>query len=51
MQMNDMKRLLVYEESSGQSILDSSMRSVSCGFDLILCAYKYAYFYVIDRIC
>jgi len=32
-----MKRFLVYEESSGRSSPDKSRRSVSCGYELILC--------------
>ena len=39
MQINGMKGFLVYEESSGKSSPDRSMRSVSCGYDLILWAY------------
>ena len=31
-----MKRFLFYEESSGKSSLDKYMRSVSCGYELIL---------------
>jgi len=36
-----------YEESSRKSSPDRSMRLVSCGYNLILCAY--AYVYVMDR--
>jgi hypothetical protein len=39
MQVNGMKRFLVYEESSGKSSHDKYMRSVSCGYELILYAY------------
>lgn len=39
MQVNDMKRFLIYEESNGKSSLDKYMRSVSCGYELILCDY------------
>jgi len=34
-----MKRFQVYEESSGKSSNDRFMRSVSCGYELILCDY------------
>jgi len=34
-----MKRFPVHEESSGKSSFDKSMRSVSCGYELILCDY------------
>jgi len=36
MQENDMKRFLVYEESIGKGSHDKYMRSVSCGYDLVL---------------
>lgn len=39
MQVNDMMRFLVLWESSGKSSHDEYMRSVSCGYELILCAY------------
>jgi len=32
-----MKRFIVYEESSGKSSPDKSMRSLSCVYELILC--------------
>ena len=35
-QENDMKIFLVYEESSGKSIHDKHMRSVSCEYEFIL---------------
>lgn len=38
LQVNGMKRCLVYEESSGKSRHDKYMRSVSCGYELILYA-------------
>ena len=41
-----MKRFLVYEESSEQSSPRRSMRLISCGYDFVLCAYNYAYVYV-----
>lgn len=37
-QVNGMKRFMVYEESSGKSNSDRSTRSVSCGYELILYA-------------
>ena len=39
MQVNGMKRFLIYEESSGKSSPEKSMRSISCGYELILCDY------------
>ncbi len=39
MQLNGMKRFLVHEESSGKSSHDKYTRSVSCGYELILCDY------------
>ena len=36
MQVNGMKRFLVYEESSGKSSHDKYMGSISCGCELIL---------------
>lgn len=38
MHVNGMKRSLVYEKSSGKSSPDIFMRSISCGYDLVLCA-------------
>lgn len=38
MQVNGMMRSLVYEESSRKSSHDKYMRSVSCGYELILYA-------------
>ena len=40
MQVNGMKRFLAYEKSSGKNKLDKYTRSVSCGYDLILCDYN-----------
>ena len=39
MQVNDMKRFLVHEESSGKGSHDEYMRSVSCVYKFILCDY------------
>jgi len=39
MQLNYLKRFLVYGESSGKSSLEKSTRLVSCGYELILCDY------------
>ena len=39
MQGNGVKRSMVYEESSGKSSPDRSMRLVSFGYELILCDY------------
>ena len=36
---NDMRRVLVYEESSGKSSHDKHMKSVSCEYELILYTY------------
>ena len=36
MQVNGMKEVPEYEESSGHISPDRSMRSVSCGYELIL---------------
>ena len=36
MQVNGMKRFVVYEESSGKSSHDKYTRSISCGYELIL---------------
>ena len=38
-EVNGMMRFLVLWESSGKSSPDKYMRSVSCGYDLILCDY------------
>jgi len=43
-----MKMFLVYEESSGKSSPNRSMRLISYGYDLILCAYNYTYSYVMN---
>ena len=37
--MNEIKSFLVYDESSGKSSHDKSMRLVSCGYEFILCDY------------
>ena len=37
--MNDIKRFLVYEESTRKSSLHKFTRLVSCGYELILCDY------------
>ena len=39
MQLNGMKVFLVHEESSGKSSYEKYTRSVSCGYELILCDY------------
>jgi len=44
MQVNGMKRLMVYEDSSGKSIPEISLRSISCGYDLIICDYSMSIF-------
>lgn len=49
MHVNGMKLFLVYEESSGKSSPNKSMRSISRGYDFILCAYNYAYACVMNR--
>jgi len=38
MQANNMKRFLVYEESSGKSSHEKHMRSVSCEYEFIVYA-------------
>jgi len=35
MQVNDMKRFMVYEESGGKSNPNKATRSISCGYELI----------------
>lgn len=44
MHVNDMKGFLVYEESSGKSSPNKSMRLVSCGYELILSDYTMSMF-------